>query len=328
MHVLGVPWLQLPGQQNILVQVLFTESDYSIRVTDLSTIWGEDLSTKNVKARADSIDCPIDAEANLEDLLKRLQNALTVDSNTTAIVLRRKKEALRLSTCERFGATLLKWEFCLTALPYSAVANGLTLSLFAMVSFYQNQARLLLDVIEDKDKVIKQMDELCKRSSIRFKPNRRQQAFTAFDKRKWLESRRSKAESEAKGAQDVIDELSLVGREPEFRSDWRAVLLKVPEWDVSFLPDTTERTPSKVTSSATKNGPSRSKANNFGRVSSTSPVRLIKEDTEAQSREFISLETIKRKEKKKLCVRRRVNASSRADIWQTHKMVQPVSFRG
>lgn len=298
MHVLGVPWLQLPGQQNVLVQVLFTESDYSIRVTDLKTIWGEDLSPRGIKARAETVDCPIDAEVNLEDLLKRLQNALTVDSRSTSIILRRRKEELKLSTCEKIGGTLLEWEFCLTALPYSAVANGLTLSLFAMVSFYQTQISSLHELIQDKDNVIRNMDELCKRSNIRFKPNRRQHAFFPFNKKKWLETSRSKAESDAKGAQEVIDELSLVGREAEFRNDWRAVLTKVPFWEVSFLPDTTERTPTKVTSTTKKSATSTLKHNSFEKIGP--PSKLIKEDTEAQTEDFITLEAIKKREKKKM----------------------------
>ncbi|CCG82915.1 Putative uncharacterized protein [Taphrina deformans PYCC 5710] len=283
MQVLAVPWIQLPGQQNILIQALFTEVDYCIRVTDLQTIWGEDLSKKEVQERADSLDCPIHAYINLKELLKHLQDCLTVDSSVVEIVLKRRKDVLHLSTTEQIGSTALDWEFELSALPYSAVASGLTLALFSMMAFYQREIKSLLEVIQDKDNVIHQMSEFLRTANLTFKPNRRQKAYNKFDKSEWLTKCRGKAERDTKSSQDVIDELSLVGREADFRKDWRAVLTEISQWEVKFLPQTTERTPTRVTASLRRES-NPSKLQDPLHYTPT----LARDDTKHQSNEFIS----------------------------------------
>lgn len=289
MNASHVPWLQLPGQQNILVQALFTESNYSVRVTDLSSVWSETLSRRQIKKRAEEVDCPIDADANLPDLLERLQNALTVDSKTTEIVLHRRGDQLRLTTTESLGRVKLEWNFCLTALPYSAVACGLTLSLFSMVSYYQRCVQTLLEVIADKDTLVRQMNDFLRTSNLTFKPNRRQGAFKKFDRLEWLERCRDKAAREAMDSQEVIDALSLVGRDADFRKDWKSVLTKAGDWQVSFLPDTIEQTPSKVTSSIKKKKRrSRSKTRFEEIATGTEAPLLRKEDTVAEAAEFQS----------------------------------------
>lgn len=301
MNASHVPWLQLPGQQNILVQALFTETDYSVRVTDLSNVWSETLSRKKIKARAEEVDCPIDADANLPDLLERLQNALTVDSKTTEIVLHRRGDQLRLTTTETIGRVNLEWEFRMSALPYSAVACGLTLSLFSMVSYYQRCVQTLLEVIQDKDTLIRQMNDFVKTSNLTFKPNRRQGAFKKFDRLEWLDRCRSKAAREALDSQEVIDALSLVGRDADFRKDWRSVLTKAADWQVSFLPDTIEQTPSKVTSSLRKKGRrSRSKTRFEEIAAGFDAPHLTKEDTTAEAAEFQSPKRKRVIEKKKM----------------------------
>lgn len=297
MHVLGVPWLQLPCQPNILLQTLFTESYYSIRVTDLSNIWGEDLKRRDVKSRAEELDCPLDVEANLKDLLKHLQDALTVESKSTSILLKRTKTKLEIASTEQVGRAAIEWSFRLELLPYSAVASGLTLSLFSMMTYYQKCVKDLLLLVDEKDTVIRQMNDFCRNANLTFKPNRRQRAFKKFEESAWLDKCREGAEKEAKGSQEVIDDLSLIGRESEFRKDWRAVLAKVPTWEVEFLPDTTERSPTKVLSSVRKVS-----TGNSGHIFDglQSPPRMQKEDTMAENAAFISPEAIRIKDKKKM----------------------------
>lgn len=300
MNASQVPWLQLPGQQNILVQALFTESDYAIRVTDLGTVWAEDLSRRAIKARAQETRCPVDVETDLPGLLERLQNALTVDSKHVKIYLRREGHRLSLSTREtRAGQDALSWHFELSALPREAVACGLTLSLFSMVSFYQRGVASLLELAEDKDTVIEQLNELCKSANITFKPNRRTRAFKKFVEADWLEASRGKAEQDAQNSQEVIDELSLVGREPDFRKDWRAVLSKAGDWSVKFLPDTAERTPGRVTSTK--------KAKKGTAVQAKGLPSLGKKETSDQTADFQSPETVRIREKKKMYVLIRID---------------------
>lgn len=294
MHVLGVPWLQLPGQQNILLQTSFTDSEYSVRVTDLSNIWGEDLKRQQIKQRAEDLDCPIDADANLEDLLKRLQDALTVDSGAISILLKRSKDRLQLSSTEHIGCATIEWDFHLELLPYSAVASGLTLSLFSMMSYYQRSVKDLLEVIREKDAVIRQMNDFCTNANLTFRPSRRPRAFKPFEDGQWLRKCRSKAQEQALGSQDVLEELSHVGREAEFRKDWRAVLENVPQWELEFLPDTTERTPTPLTSSVARQktglaGTSISRAR--------SPPVMGREDTTSQAAEFATPQTSRIKQK-------------------------------
>lgn len=295
MKILGVPWVQLPGQQNVLVQVIFTESDYAVRVTDLQTIWGEDLSRKEIRARANELDCPIDADSNLEDLLRRLQDALTVDSASTEILLKRRHDKLTLETTEKIGSTAIEWSFRLQALPFSSVASGLTLSLFSMMTFYQKEIQSLLTIIEEKDTVMSQMNEFMASANLVFKPNRRQKAFKRFNKSEWLESCRLKASNNHKTSQEVIDILSLIGRDANFRKDWRAVLAEAGQWNVKFLPDTTERTPGRVTSSVKPRVTSRITHDPFRPMPS-----LGREDTDSQKHVFLSPQAKRFKDKNKM----------------------------
>lgn len=296
MNTLAVPWVQLPGQQNILVQALFSESEYSVRITDLQTVWGEDLSCQLIKTRARDVDCPLDADTNLKDLLKHLQDALTVDSSKVAILLKRSLEQLKLVTRETIGKAVIEWPFELCALPYSAVATGLTLSLFSMMTFYQNEVNSLLDVIEDKDTVSRQMNEFLKTANLTFKPNRRQKAFNKFNKVQWQEQCRDKALKDQKSSQEVIDDLSLIGRDSVFRKEWRAVLSNISAWDVKFLPEHAERTPAKVLSSTKK----RRQNIDAAETPLVPKVSLVKEDTQAEAGQFLSPEATRVKDNLKM----------------------------
>lgn len=295
MQILGVPWLQLPGQQNILVQVLFTEADYAVRVTDLQTIWGEDLNRRGIRSRANEIDCPIDAESNLVDLLQRLQDALTVDSDATSILLKRRHDRLTLTTTETIGDTAIEWPFQLVALPFSAVATGLTLSLFSMMAFYQRELKSLLAVIDEKDTLISQMNDFMRSANLAFKPNRRRKAFEKFDKAEWLDECRAAASKNHNTSQDVIDGLSIIGRDAEFRKDWRAVLSEIGKWDVQFLPETTERTPGRVTSSIKPRAKGHPPADIFKNLPG-----LTRDDTESQNNVFLTPQAKRIKDKTKM----------------------------
>lgn len=298
MHVLGVPWIQLPGQQNILLQTLFTESSYSIRVTDLSNIWGEEMKRGQIKSRAEELDCAIDPDANLEDLLKHLQDALTVESASTSVILRRTRDKLQLTSEECLGRTSIDWEFRLDLLPYSAVASGLTLPLFSMMSYYQGCVKDLLAVVDEKDVVIQDMQAFCTNANLVFKQSRRHVALKKFDEIKWLEARRTAAQKEVTGAQEIIDKFSHIGREADFRKDWRAVLGKTSQWEVEFLPDTTERKPTDLTSSARKG--SQQKVSRLGR--DCTPPAIGRENTASQIAAFGTPEKSRIKEKKTMSV--------------------------
>lgn len=234
MVLLPRPWLRLPGRETLLIQVQFNTSTYSIRVTDLQRVWSEDLSHAEIQERARSLECPIDASVDMASLLRNLEDSLTVDSGTTVTRhLDRTPHEVVLSITQRIGVSELAWTFHLAEAGAEAMAE-LALSLFSMVNWYQAGTSDLFRLMQEKDRVIRQMSELCKGANITYKPPRSRKAAFAFDKADWCTRQRAQYQPD----RTTLDVLRRVGENATtegLKEDWPSVLQDTTKWTFDVL---------------------------------------------------------------------------------------------
>ncbi|BFZ54674.1 hypothetical protein PYCC9005_001711 [Savitreella phatthalungensis] len=245
MQPVSAPWTGLPGHQNILVQVLFTEHDYKVRVSDLRSIWGEDVSQSTIKQRSQDLKSPIDAELDMHDLLAHLQDALTVRSATTDVKVTAHNERLTIETSERLEddaieETLsLNWKFELAKMPADTLAASTMLSAISYITFLQDTLAGVQDVVRLKDATIRQLLEHLDASGaphIR-SASHRALGFVKWDGEAFFKKRRERAEEESRGstASDVLDALTQAGKDSNFRKNWKACTTGVASWRPNFL---------------------------------------------------------------------------------------------
>lgn len=218
MNILNAPWRQLSGQEGFLVQTQRKDAGYNVRVTDLRTVWGEDLDNEEFRRRAEEVKCPIDVDVDLHVIMDHLDTALTQPSDSIDLLVKVSDE-VSLNSTERIGKVTLEWYFNCAPLPNAISQLGF--SVFQMVTYYQDTVDALTDVIAAKDTVIRQIEEHCTSSNIPYTPVRRTKAQSKFEYVPW---RSNRYQTLGKG------DIARIGRKREHDEDWRYVLRDLPDW--------------------------------------------------------------------------------------------------
>lgn len=155
----------------LLVKTRFDGTGYDIQLTDLSRIWGERLSKKEIIRRANEIGSsfnPGDDDGNYDTFLKCIKSALNGEARTTS-TLRSSESAklfLDLSTPLSGGLSDLKWTIDLLQLRDSAVATEIVGPLLLQAKKQQSQIKQLMDEIAARDHVIQKVTDTLVCSSI------------------------------------------------------------------------------------------------------------------------------------------------------------------
>lgn len=201
------PWHPLPlsnplrSAPPLLVQSTFTSTSYTLYLTDLTSIWSESLSKREILARSEKEGTSIDPSEDLTQLkilLEKLQNAVlklddAVDVELTSSKISEDGTAvLYLKTISELQTPLrpLSWTFYLSPLPRVELTNLLFLPLVGIVSTLQDQTDSLLQIIKEKDILIERLADQLKEHNLDVKTmlgggRARRRGLEKFDEEGW-----------------------------------------------------------------------------------------------------------------------------------------------
>jgi hypothetical protein len=129
-------------------------------VTDLTSIWSEPLSRKEILKRADESATTIDPSEDLDQLdllLTKIGDALRGDGGTTIkLNSGASADSLEVNTSTKLPAPLrpLKWTLQLSREPASSTTSHLVLPLLRGEASWESRQRSLLDQLKQKDWVL------------------------------------------------------------------------------------------------------------------------------------------------------------------------------
>ncbi|KAK4543346.1 hypothetical protein LTR36_005705 [Oleoguttula mirabilis] len=164
------PWrtLHLPPAHlpQLLVKAKLDSSGYTVHLTDLSRVWGETLSKRDVRKRADSNDCAIDpgeGDDQYRILQEKIEAALD-QADGTGLILHSApggEDGVILTLTAPLPSPLpaLTWEMQLALLPAHHVEAELVTPLLHRAQNQQAQIRALIHELHEKDRVISKITD-------------------------------------------------------------------------------------------------------------------------------------------------------------------------
>ncbi|KAJ5805629.1 XLF/Cernunnos protein [Penicillium pulvis] len=224
--------LQQTSSPPLLFQYTWTRQGYALCVTDLTSIWTEKLSHKEILNRAEEISTTIDPSEDQEQfnvLLVKIGEALRGDGGS-ATLNSGSQGSLELSTSSKLPAPLrpLKWTLYLSKGASSSLTDHLLLPLLKDEAGWESRQRVLLDQLKQKDwalgKLLDKFESLgvelgtvfpgaaglrtTKKGSTRSDAGKFVKGLAPFDESAWL--RESGSSSESSGlAANILHELGV-----------------------------------------------------------------------------------------------------------------------
>ena len=152
---------QLPS---LLVKASFSKNGYSIRLTDLSRIWAEELDKAEIIAGSRARNCSIDPGEDAEqyDIFnEKLQSALQQHGNTTLALSTTKNGNLKLHLEAPLPSPLptFEWEVDLKQMSDRSVEVDLVSPLLQKACLLERHMQMLIAEIQAKDKVISKITD-------------------------------------------------------------------------------------------------------------------------------------------------------------------------
>lgn len=202
----NTPWHPLPLTRPIrsapplLIQSIFTPTSYTLYLTDLTSVWSETLSKREILSRAEKEGTAIDPSEDLSQLkilLEKLQHAAVkqdddVDLELTSTSSPTREGVLKLKTTTELPAPLrsLTWVFRLQPLPRVQYTNLFVLPLIGCISTLQDQIESLLSTVKDKDNLIERLTDQLKEHNLDVKNmlgggRARKRGLERFDEEAW-----------------------------------------------------------------------------------------------------------------------------------------------
>lgn len=141
------------------VKATFSDKGYTIRLTDLSHVWGETLSKKEIFERARRWNCSVDPSEDNEQFhifLEKLKSALSQDSETSAALSAANDGKLRLHLEAPLPSPLpaFEWEVNLELAPDGSIGDEVVSPLIHQVNDLNRRCQSLIAEIQAKDKII------------------------------------------------------------------------------------------------------------------------------------------------------------------------------
>ncbi|KAJ6131444.1 DNA double-strand break repair and VJ recombination XRCC4 N-terminal [Penicillium sp. IBT 18751x] len=247
--------LQISGAfPPLLFQYSWTRQGYELHVTDLTSIWSEQLPHKEIAKRAEQSATSIDPSEGAEQLqvfLSKIGEALRGDGGSAKLHRGPYTDSLELTTSTRLPAPLkpLRWTLYLTKEPPSAFTSRLLLPLLTDETSWESRQRALLDQIKQKDWVLgKLLDKVealqidlgtvfpaaaglrsARKGSTRSEAARHIKGVAPFNEQKWLAESRVVSSAISGVAANIAHELlgsndqDLEGLHPPQTNWWYAL---------------------------------------------------------------------------------------------------------
>lgn len=201
----NTPWHPLPLTRPIrsapplLIQSTFTPTSYTLHLTDLTSVWSETLSKREILSRAEKESTAIDPSEDLSQLkilLEKLQHAVVKQDDDVDLELTsapaKGEGVLKLKITTELPAPLrpLTWVFRLQSLPRVQYTNLFVLPLIGCISTLQDQIESLLSTVKDKDNLIERLTDQLKEHNLDVKNmlgggRARRRGLEIFDEETW-----------------------------------------------------------------------------------------------------------------------------------------------
>ncbi|KAK5679035.1 hypothetical protein LTS10_008690 [Elasticomyces elasticus] len=176
-------WKTLPlddkSVPHLLIKANLHSLGYTIQITDLSRIWGETLTKKQIKQRALNEDCSVDpseGEDQYQILLNKIQQALHQQDGASLSLGPAKSnngakpgdDGLTLDLSAPLPSPLpaLKWRIHLSSLPPTALKTSLLRPLLQHAQIQQAQIQALIHELGEKDRVISKITDRLETSGV------------------------------------------------------------------------------------------------------------------------------------------------------------------
>lgn len=169
----------------LLIQRSFTNNTYSVHLTDLTYIWGETLSRREIVQRALNDDTSIDPSedaSQMRILLAKLKEAISLrgegneenDDIDVDIQAVPERSSTSTGTLMQLKVTYdlpeplqpLLWTFKLQPLPQIQLTKRLLLPLLSLSSLHSTEIQSLVRIIKDKDVVLEKMHDSLEDSKV------------------------------------------------------------------------------------------------------------------------------------------------------------------
>ncbi|KAK1086562.1 hypothetical protein LTR33_001501 [Friedmanniomyces endolithicus] len=154
------------GIPQLLIKAKLDSSGYTIHLTDLSRVWGETLTKRGIRKRADLDDCSIDpgeGDDQYQILLDKIQQALDQHDGTSLALgtIKGVEGGLTITLSAPLPSPLpaLKWQIQLSTLPATALESALIRPLLQHAQHGQIQILSLLHELAEKDRVISKITD-------------------------------------------------------------------------------------------------------------------------------------------------------------------------
>ncbi|KAK6338774.1 hypothetical protein TWF696_009585 [Orbilia brochopaga] len=151
--------VESPSAPALYLQRHFTDSSYTIYLTDLSSIWSESLEKSSICDRAEDRNCSIDPstdDSQLHILLEKLHSGITGLNPAVTVDLEVRGDTIIINTKEKLQAPLqpLEWRFRLKLQSSAEFTKRFSMPLLYYSSLLSRQTNSLLTVIEEKDTAV------------------------------------------------------------------------------------------------------------------------------------------------------------------------------
>lgn len=164
---MGSPWKTVSFSSvtpQLLMKTRFDRTGYDIQLTDLSRIWRETLSRKEIIKRAIESGCsfnPGDDDNNYDAFIRCIDRALNGEAKTTSNLLSSNVAQLLLDLSVPLpgGLSALEWTVELVQQPESAVATDIVGPLLLQANRMRGEIQQLVDEISSKDHVIQKITD-------------------------------------------------------------------------------------------------------------------------------------------------------------------------
>lgn len=162
----ALPWVPVNiSGSDLLAKAWFGDSQYRVLLTDLSTVWEEEMSTDDIQSRAQDLNKRLRAPAqaffsHLCSVARPCFSGLDEDQISAAqAALEQHDERLTVKLKSELAGLPFYWEFRCTTTPVAMVCRQLVRPLLAMTLVLQRQAEDLAALLARKDAEIQDYQE-------------------------------------------------------------------------------------------------------------------------------------------------------------------------
>ncbi|KAH9838175.1 XLF-Cernunnos, XRcc4-like factor, NHEJ component [Teratosphaeria destructans] len=161
--------LETENLPQLLLKATLDVSGYTIHLTDLSRIWGESLTKKQLFRRALDDACRIDpteGDDQVRILIEKVGNAIQQREGTSLVIQSAEQDDLVLKLTAPLPHPLpeLQWDIYLNLLPAHSVRAELALPLLHHAQNLQIMMQNLIHEIQDKDRIIAKVTDRLEQS--------------------------------------------------------------------------------------------------------------------------------------------------------------------